>query len=108
MGSELTLGGFGQQPERRGRLTRDQRALVQRAEHDRDALLFEAKKQEFTAALRLRLTESAMYDVTDVVGLARQLAGNDPFLAQELGKLAGEFTRQTAQDIRSFGNGLGL
>ncbi|MEU9779652.1 hypothetical protein AB0H92_01450 [Streptomyces phaeochromogenes] len=108
MGNELTLGGFGQQPERRGRLSRDQRALVQRAEHDRDVLLFEAKKQEFTAALRLRMTESAMHDVTDVVNLARQLAGNDAFLAQELGKVVGEFTRQTTHDVRSFGNGLGF
>ncbi|WP_416982943.1 hypothetical protein [Streptomyces sp. T028] len=108
MGSELTLGGFGQQPERRGRLSKDQRALVRRAEHDRDALLYEAKKQEFTAALRLRMTESAMHDVTDVVNLARQLAGNDPYLAQELTKLVGEFSRQTAHDVRSFGNGLGL
>ncbi|MDX2697463.1 hypothetical protein [Streptomyces ipomoeae] len=108
MGNELMLGGFGQQPERRGRLTRDQRALVQRAEHDRDALLFEARKQEFTAALRLRMTEGAMHDVTDVVNLARQLGGDDPYLLRELGKLQQEFTRQTAHDIRSFGNGLGF
>ncbi|WP_169922631.1 hypothetical protein [Streptomyces lushanensis] len=53
------------------------------------------------------MTETAMHDVTDMVGLARQLAGGDPLLAQELGKLVAEFNRQTARDIRSFGNGLG-
>ena len=102
------LGGFGQQPERRGRLTRDQRALVQRAEHDRDALLFEAKKQEFKAALRKRATDTAMYDITDVTQLAQQLAGGNPYLAQQLDIIVKSFTNETARDVRSFGNGLGF
>ncbi|MGW0495762.1 hypothetical protein ACWD0Z_10135 [Streptomyces sp. NPDC003007] len=108
MGNELMLGGFGQQPERRGRLTRDQRALVQRAEHDRDALLFEAKKQEFKAALRKRATDTAMYDITDVTQLAQQLAQGNPYLAQQLDIIVKSFTNETARDVRNFGNGLGF
>ncbi|WP_103530557.1 hypothetical protein [Streptomyces sp. SM11] len=108
MGTDLTLGSYGNQPERRPRPTKQQRDLVRRAEQDRDALLYEAKKQEFTAALRLRLTEGALHDVTDVVSLARQLSAGDPYLTQELSKLVSDFTRETARDLRSFGNGLGL
>ncbi|WP_435212638.1 hypothetical protein [Streptomyces sp. bgisy034] len=108
MGSELTLGGFGQQPERRGRLSKDQRALVRRAEHDRDTLLYEAKKQEFTAALRKRQTDNALYDITDVTHLAQELAAGDPYLAQQLDIIVKSFTRETASDLRRFGNGLGL
>jgi len=108
MGSDLTLGGFGQQPERRGRLSRDQRALVQRAEHDRDVLLFEAKKQEFTAALRKRQTDNAMYDIADVTHLAQELAVGNPYLAQQLDIIVKSFTHETVRDHRSFGNGLGF
>ncbi|MFI5888110.1 hypothetical protein [Streptomyces sp. NPDC051554] len=109
MGSELMLGGG--QAEDRGWLARPskvQREIQRREEREGANLMYEAKKQEFTAALRKRLMENAVHDVTDVVVLAEQLSAGDQFLAQELGKLIGEFTRQTAQDIRSFGNGLGF
>ncbi|MGW3931332.1 hypothetical protein ACWECC_24980 [Streptomyces microflavus] len=108
MGNELMLGGFGQEPERRGRLTREQRELVRRAEHNRDALLFEAKKQEFKAALRKRAADSALYDITDVTHLAQQLAEGNPYLAQQLDGIVKTFTNETARDIRNFGNGTGF
>ncbi|WP_329101613.1 hypothetical protein [Streptomyces sp. NBC_01439] len=112
MGNDLVLGGYGQPEERRGWLAPKQSAVQreyqQREERAAAELMFQAKKQEATAALRMRLTETAMHDVADVVSLARQLAAGDPFLAQELGALVGEFNRQTARDIRGFGNGLGL
>ncbi|WP_405970884.1 hypothetical protein OG496_12330 [Streptomyces sp. NBC_00988] len=112
MGNDLILGGYGQPEERRGWLSPKQSAVQrefqQREERASAELLFNARKQQATAALRMHLTETAMHDVTDMVSLARQLAGGDPLLAQELGKLVAEFNRQTARDIRSFGNGLGL
>ncbi|WP_159766061.1 hypothetical protein [Streptomyces sp. HM190] len=83
-----------------------QREIQRREERDSAELLYEAKKQEFTAALRKRLVENAIHDVTDVVGLAEQLAAGDPFLIQELSRLVTEYNRQVAQDIRTFGNGL--
>ncbi|MGC5342219.1 hypothetical protein ACPXCE_09270 [Streptomyces sp. DT24] len=113
MGSELMLGGGGQQEGRgRGgwlaRPSKEQRALQARADRDRTNLLYEAQKQEFTAALRTRLTENAMHDITDVVGLAQQLAAGDPYIGAELHKIVQEYARQTGRDIRSFGNGLGI
>ncbi|MFC8829030.1 hypothetical protein ACFT9I_27195 [Streptomyces sp. NPDC057137] len=111
MGSDLTLGGGGQQDGRGGWLARpskDQRALQARAERDRTNLLYEAQKQEFTEALRLRLTQNVMYDISDVVGLAEQLAAGNPYLAVELHKVVQEFARQSGRDVRNFGNGLGI
>ncbi|WP_200300806.1 hypothetical protein [Streptomyces adelaidensis] len=108
MGSELMLGGDGQQNGRGGWLARpskEQRALQARADRDRTGLLYEARKQELTAALRTCLTENAMHDITDVVGLARTLAQSDPYLGAELHKIVQEFTRQTGRDIRDFGRG---
>ena len=110
MGSELMLGGFGQGDDRRGlisRASKAQREMQQREQQTGAELLFLARKQEVTAALRHRMTQNAMHDVMDVVVLAERLAGGDPFLAQELTKIVGEFTRTTADDIRTFGNGLG-
>ncbi|MBD2828149.1 hypothetical protein ID875_06965 [Streptomyces globisporus] len=106
MGSELMFGGFGQEPERRGRLNRDQRALQARADRDRTNLLYEAQKQEFTAALRTRMSQNGLQDARDVGELARELAGDDPFLASLLGPIAEEFGRQVVRDVRYFGKGL--
>lgn len=110
MGSELMPGGNGQQDGGRGswlaRPSREQRALQARADRDRTGLMYEAQKQEFKGALRQRLTENALHDVTEVVGMARQLAGGDAYLAAELHKIVQEFSRQAGRDIRDFGNGL--
>ncbi|MFC8080346.1 hypothetical protein ACFUN8_33000 [Streptomyces sp. NPDC057307] len=111
MGSELMLGDDGQEDGRGGWLNRqskEQRALQARAKRDGANLLYEAQKQELTAALRMRLTENAMHDITDVVGLAQQLSAGDPYLAQELHKIVQDFARQSGRDVRNFGNGLGL
>ena len=105
MGNDLI--SFSQPPERR-RLTKTERALVQRAEDDRNTLLFEARKQEFTTALRKRLSENALYDVRDVAELAQDLAGGDQFLAAMLIPIVQEFTRQTTREVRNFGNGRGF
>ncbi|MGW3287534.1 hypothetical protein ACWDR3_23160 [Streptomyces sp. NPDC001002] len=108
MGSELMLGGFGQSEGRKNvmRVSKAERVMQQREQEAAANLLFEARKQEFTAALRQRITENAMHDVHDVGTTARDLADGDPFLASLLIPLVEEFTRQTVRDVRTFGNGL--
>ncbi|WP_369042472.1 hypothetical protein [Streptomyces sp. Midd1] len=108
MGSELMLGGFGQSESRKSvmRASKTERAMQQREQEAAANLLFEARKQEFTAALRQRATQNAMHDVRDVGTEARDLADGDPFLASLLIPLVEEFQRQTVRDIRTFGNGL--
>jgi DNA polymerase III delta prime subunit len=108
MSSELMLGGFGQQDNRKSvmvRASKAERAMQQREQQEATNLMFEARKQEATALLRKRMSETAMYDVQDVGELARELANGDAFLASLLVPIVEEFARQTVRDIRTFGHG---
>ena len=109
MGNEIMLGAYGQPRSNRGvlaRATKAERALQQRESLEAATLLYEARRQEAVAMLRKRMSEAALYDIRDVGELAANLAGEDRFFAAMLVPIVEEFSRQTAQDIRSFNNGL--
>ncbi|HEV3170383.1 MAG TPA: hypothetical protein VGZ32_08595 [Actinocrinis sp.] len=113
MSNDLMLFGGGDQGGRgrRGevaRPTRRQRAAVERADIELFGLVSAGKQEEVKAIFRKRLTEDAMQDVTDVAGLARELAGNDQYIASLLIPIVQEYARTTTRDIRDFGRGRGL
>lgn len=109
MSNELALFGGGGRG-RRGevaRPTRRQRAAVERADIELFELASHGKHEEMKAMFRKKLTEDGMQDVTDVAGLARELAGEDQYVASLLIPIVQEYARTTARDIRDFGRGRG-
>ncbi|KFU80774.1 hypothetical protein BB31_12545 [Amycolatopsis lurida NRRL 2430] len=54
------------------------------------------------AELRKRFTEKSMFDVADVMGLFKQLTGDDPTIAAALAPIVQEYVRETARDVRNF------
>ncbi|MGR6971412.1 hypothetical protein ACU639_17795 [Streptomyces cynarae] len=110
MGNELMLFGGGDQGGRgrRGevaRPTRRQRAAVERADIELFQLASHGRHEEMKAMFRKRLVEDGMQDVTDVATLARELAGEDQYVASLLIPIVQEYARTTARDIRDFGRG---
>lgn len=111
MGSELMLGGGGYSDDRRAvarRPSRQVRAVQRRGEADMARLLNTGQQQEARAALRKRFTENGMQDIDDVQSFARELVGDDQFLASLLIPIVQEFQRATARDIRDYGRGRGF
>ena len=113
MKSDLMPYGGGDQGGRGGRgevarPTRRQRAAMERADIDLFQLVSNGRAEEVKAMFRKRLTEDAMQDVTDVAGVARELAGQDQYLASLLIPIVQEYASATARDIRDFGRGRGL
>lgn len=112
MNTDLMLYGNGgiDRARRRSevaRPTRQQRRAVERADIELFQLAASGRHEEVKAMFRKRLTEDAMQDVTDVAGLARELAGEDQYLASLLIPIVQEYARTTARDIRDFGRGRG-
>lgn len=111
MGNELELfGGGTQRARQRGevaRPTRRQRRAVEQADIELFGLVSAGKQEEVKAIVRKRMVESGMEDVTDVAGLARELAGEDAYIASLLIPIVAEYARTTARDIRDFGRGRG-
>ncbi|OCC09540.1 hypothetical protein [Streptomyces sp. PTY087I2] len=107
MGNELALfgGGGGRRGEMARRPTRRQRAAVERADIELFQLAAHGQHEELKAMLRKKLTEDGMQDVTDVANLARELAGEDQYVASLLIPIVQEYARTTARDIRDFGRG---
>lgn len=102
MGSDLELFGGGGGV---ARPSRAQRRALERADIELFQLVSAGRQEEVKAIIRKRLTESGMEDVTDVASLARELAGNDAYIASLLIPIVQEYARTTARDIRDFGRG---
>lgn len=112
MGSELETfsggGGGVERARRRGevaRPTRRQRQAVERADIDRFQLLAHGEREELKSMFRKRLVEMGMEDVTDVANMARELAGDDEYVASLLIPIVQEYARTTARSVRDFGRG---
>lgn len=85
------------------RPSRAMRGVQQRGELDLAELFNTGRHQEVRAMMRKRFTEDGMQDITDVGQLARELVGDDQYLASLLIPIVQEFARATARDIRDFG-----
>jgi hypothetical protein len=110
MNTDLMLYGNGgiDRARQRGevaRPTRQQRRAVERADIELFQLGAAGQYAQMAALFRKKLVEDGMQDVTDVANLARELAGEDPFVASLLGPIVQEYARTTARDIRDFGRG---
>ena len=108
MSSDLMRYGGGELDRgRRGsrRPSPRERAVAEQADIQLFELVVSGRHEEVKAMLRKRLTEDAMQDVTDVATLARDLAGQDAYLASLLIPIVQEYARTTARDIRDFGRG---
>ncbi|NEA56399.1 hypothetical protein G3I60_20175 [Streptomyces sp. SID13666] len=100
-------------PERRprreaARHSRQERELVHRHNLDIGQLMATGKHEEVKAILRKQFTEDGMQDVVDIANLARDLVGEDPFLAALIVPIAQEYARTTSRDIRDYGRRRGL
>jgi len=105
MGTALELFSGGS--EWGGR--RNEVARRKHAEQQLDVELFrlmgDGKKEEFKALVRKRLAETGLEDVTDVANLARQLAGEDAYIASLLIPIVQDFARTVSHSVRDFGRG---
>lgn len=63
--------------------------------------LSQAEIAEFDAQIRKRYTENRLYDATDVMNLAVNLAQGDQLILSGLMQLAGEYLRNEGRVLRS-------
>lgn len=87
------------------RPTRQQRQAVERADLELFQLGASGQYAQMAAMFRKKLVEDGMQDVTDVAHLARELAGEDQYVASLLIPIVQEYARTTAREIRDFGRG---
>ncbi|MGV9340591.1 hypothetical protein [Streptomyces sp. NPDC003688] len=105
MGDALELFGGGSARSRRRQVVAQQERQAAQADLDLFSVMSSGKQEEMKSVVRKRLTETGMADVTDVGQLARQLAGEDAYLASLLIPIVQEYARTTQRTIREFGRG---
>jgi hypothetical protein len=105
MNTDLMLYGRARRGSEVARPTRRQRQAAEHADIELFQLGASGQHAQMAAMFRKKLVEDGMQDVTDVANLARELAGEDQYVASLLIPIVQEYARTTAREIRDFGRG---